>query len=331
LRRAIVIAIILAGLGGLAYWLIARGGQEAPNTLRLSGHIETREIDLAFRVPGTISTIYFHEGDEIRAGQVVATLEARDLKDDIMQAQAAAATARANLAKLLAGSRPQEIREAQAAQAQAKADLDNKRLDWERNEQLFKEGVIAASRRDSFRAAYQVAQQAFQQAKERARLVEIGPRREDIDAARAELARTEANLALTRTRLGYATLYASTNGVVLVRESDPGEVVAVGSPVMTTGNLDDLYVEAYIPETDLARVRYGMKAAVTTDTYPGKRYNGVVRFVESRAQFTPKTVETRQERVSLVYRTKIYVENPHHELKPGMPAEAVIFLDSAGR
>jgi HlyD family secretion protein len=324
---AIIAVVGLAATGGLLYWLLSGAGQEAGNVLRLSGHIEATETDLAFKVPGKIAAINFYEGDLLKPGQVVAELEAQDLRDDVTLAEANAAAAGANLAKLLAGSRPQEIREAKAAVDEAKADMDNKKLDFERNQKLFEEGVVSVARRDNARTAYRVAEEAYRRALESFRLVKEGPRREDIEAARAELARARANLELARTRLGYARLVAPTAGVVLVREAEPGEVAQVGSPVLTTGDLARAYLEAYIPETDLARVRYKQRAVVTTDTYPGKEYPGWVSFVASQAEFTPKTVETRKERVTLVYRVKIRVENPGYELKPGMPADGVIFLE----
>jgi HlyD family secretion protein len=187
--------------------------------------------------------------------------------------------------------------------------------------------AVAVSRRDNAKAAYLMAQEVLRRARENSSLVQEGPRREDIDKAKADLKQMQANLELAQTRLNYATLIAPVNGVVLARPSEPGEVAAIGSTIVTTGDLDNVYVEAYIPEVDLAKVRYGQKAFVTTDAYPDRKYPGWISFINSKAEFTPKTVETYKERVALVYRTKIRVENPNHELKPGMPAEAVILLE----
>lgn len=327
MKRILIVVAVAVLLGGLAYWLVQRLEQGPQNTLELSGHIEATETDLSFKVPGKVAAVHFCEGDEFKAGQVVAELEAKDLKDNVALAEATLAQAEANMAKLLAGSRPQEIREAQAAADQAQADLTNKRLDYERNQDLFREGVVAASRRDNAEAAYKVAQEGHRRAMENLRLVREGYRKEDIAAGRAALENARANLELARTRLGYARLVAPVDGVVLVRDAEPGEVLAIGSPVLTTANLDRVYLEAYIPETDLAKVRYLQRAYVTTDTYPGRRYPAWVSFISSQAEFTPKTVETKKERVTLVYRTKIRVENPRHELKPGMPADGFIILD----
>jgi HlyD family secretion protein len=291
------------------------------------GHIEATETDLAFKVPGIITKINFQEGDFLKAGAVVAELNSQDLRDEVAAAKAKVMAEEANLERLLAGSRRQEIAEAKAAVLQAQADLENKQLDYERMEGLLQRRAVAVSRRDNARAAYLMAQEALRRARENYSLVKEGPRQEDIAKARADVKQMQANLELAQTRLGYATLTAPVNGVVLTRPAEPGEVAAIGSTILTTADLDNVYLEAYIPEPDLAKVRYGQKVAVTTDAYPDKKYAGWISFINSKAEFTPKTVETYKERVALVYRTKIRVENPNYELKPGMPAEAVIFLD----
>jgi HlyD family secretion protein len=226
-----------------------------------------------------------------------------------------------------AGYRVQEVREAQAAMAKAQADLKDKKLDYDRFKNLFDRKVVSASTRDKYEAAFLMTKEALRSAAENYSKMKEGFRQEDIDQARADLKQAQATLELARTRLGYATIFSPADGVVLVKPAEVGEVAAIGATVVTLGLLNDIWFEGYIPETDLARVRYGQKAALTTDTYPGKQYPAWVSFINSKAEFTPKTVETFKERVTLVYRTKIRAENPNHELKPGMPAEAVIFLD----
>jgi len=328
MRKSRIIAIVLfvAALS-VGAWLYFRGNQGPGNELRLSGHIEATETDLSFKVAGKIAAINFQEGDWVKPGQVVAELEAQDLKDDVAAAESRLAAARANLAKLERGYRPQEIHEAGAAVAQAQADLVNKEIDYKRQQRLFERQTVAAKTRDKAEADYLMAKAALRQAQQQFNLRQEGYRTEDIAAARAEFKQAQAQLELAQTRLGYATITAPVTGVVLSRPAEPGEVAAVGSVVLTLGDLDHIYFEGYIPETDLARVHYGQKAALTTDTYPGKRYPAWISFINSKAEFTPKTVETFKERVTLVYRTKIRADNLHYELKPGMPAEAVIFLD----
>jgi len=246
----------------------------------------------------------------------------------VANAQARVAVAQANLTKQLNGYRPQEVREAKDQVDKTAADLYNKRLNYDRMQNLLQRKVVAAGTRDQAEADFRQAAAANQAAKEQYDLRKEGYRQEDIDAARADLKQAQATLALAQTRLGYATIYAPADGAVLVKPAEVGEVAAVGATVLTLGLLDDVWFEGYIPETDLAKVLYGQKGEVTTDAYPGKKYPAWVSFISSKAEFTPKSVETYKERITLVYRSKIRAANPNHELKPGMPAEAVIFLDS---
>ncbi|MEJ2071057.1 MAG: efflux RND transporter periplasmic adaptor subunit [Syntrophobacterales bacterium] len=327
MKRIFLIVLVVGALVALGVWLYWENQQGDHNVLRLSGHIEATETDLGFKVPGKIAAIYFEEGQEVKAGEVVAKLESQDLRQELDAAQARLQAAKANAAKLEAGYRPQEVREAQAAVAQAQADYNDKAKDYWRKENLFKRKVVTGSSRDKAEAAYLMAKESLRRAQETYDLRKSGYRKEDIEAARADFRQAQAALQLAQTRLGYATITSPVNAVVLARPVEPGHVAAVGATVLTLGDLDHAYFEGYIPETDLARVRYGLRAEVTTDSYPGKRYPAWVSYISSKAEFTPKSVETFKERVTLVYRTKIRVENQSHELKPGMPAEAYIFLN----
>lgn len=328
-KRLVLLIFILAGLGFLGYWLYTRDQLDKnKDRLKLSGHIQTTETDLSFKVSGKISKIHFDEGDWIKAGQVVAELEVQDLKDEVAQAQARLAAAQANFAKYRAGYRVQEIEEAKAAVAKAKADLENKQANFFRYRNLYERKTVSKQVRDQSEADYLVARATLKSAQEQYDLRRAGFRREDINAAQYEFEQARAALELAQTLLSYATITAPADGVVLVKPAEVGEVAAIGSTVLTLGLLDDVWFEGYIPETDLARVRYGMKAEITTDSYPGKRYAAWVSYISAKAEFTPKSVETFKERVTLVYRTKIRCANPNHELKTGMPAQAVVFLDS---
>ncbi len=327
MKRILLALLLLLAFLALGAWLYWSNKKNDRGVLRLSGHIEATETDLGFKVPGKVAAIYFEEGQEVKAGEVVAELESQDLRRELEAAQARLEATRANLAKLEAGYRPQEVREAQAAVAQAQADYDEKAKDYRRMQHLFERRVVPASTRDKAEAAFLMAKEGLRRARENYDLLKSGFRQEDIDAARAEFRQAQASLELAQTRLGYATITSPVTGVVLARPMEPGQVAAVGATVLTLGDLDHAWFEGYIPETDLARVRYEQKAEVTTDTYPNKRYPAWVSYIAAKAEFTPKSVETFKERVTLVYRTKIRVENPHHELKPGMPAQATIFLD----
>jgi len=171
-------------------------------------------------------------------------------------------------------------------------------IDYQRAENLFKAGAISAQNRDVARTQFQ--------------------------ADKATVEQLKASLELAETRLGFAELASPLNGFVLVKSSLAGEVIQPGTPVFTAIDLNNVWVTAYINESDLARVKLGQQAYVVTDTYPGKKYKGELSFVSSEAEFTPKTIQTTQERVKLVYRVKVRVDNSSLELKPGMPADAYI-------
>lgn len=329
-KRKIIIGVlaILVVAAATVYSLSWWQSRQPKNLLRLQGHMEATETDLSFKVSGLIEFVYFQEGDWVRTGQKVAGLEAKDLKDEVDRARANMLAAKANLAKQEAGYRPQEVKEAEAQVGKTKADLDNKKIEYERYENLLRRKVVAAQTRDKIQADYLMAREAYKSAREELSLRREGFRKEDIDKAREDYKSAAAGLELAQTRLGYATISSPLNGVVLVRPMEPGMTAAVGSPVLTLGDMDNIYFEGYIPETDLARVKFGMKAEITTDAYSGKKYPAWVSFINSKAEFTPKTVETYKERVTLVYRTKIRAQNLNYDLKPGMPAEAVILLDS---
>ena len=329
-KRPVIVGLLALAviLGGLGYWLYSMEHRVPNSRLRLQGHMEATETDLSFKVSGLIEFIFFQEGDWVASSQKVAGLEAKDLRDEVDRAKATLAAAAANLAKLEKGYRPQEVKEAEAQVGKTKADLENKKIDYERYENLLKRKVVPAITRDKFRADYLMAQESHKSALEQYSLRKEGFRQEDIDQARGEFQQAKASLDLALTRLGYATITSPVTGVVLTRPMEPGMTAAVGTPVLTLGDLDNIYFEGYIPETDLAKVKFGMKAEITTDTYPGKKYPAWVSFINSKAEFTPKTVETYKERVTLVYRCKIRAQNLNCDLKPGMPAEAVIFLDS---
>jgi HlyD family secretion protein len=218
------------------------------------------------------------------------------------------------------------VKASQQAVADAQADLDQKKLDNDRAKRLFGKDEISAQDRDLAATALKRAEAIFKAAQQRYNEAVEGSRKEDIAIARANLAAANADLGLSRIDLGYTALLAPAAGVITVRQAELGEVVAPGSPVVTLADLDHIWLRAYIAETDLGRIRWGQEATVTTDTYPGKQYHGRISFISSSAEFTPKSVQTYKERVTLVYRIKIDVDNPNHELKPGMPADAHIEL-----
>jgi HlyD family secretion protein len=233
-----------------------------------------------------------------------------------------------SLALTLAGTRHQEVKAAQQTMLDAEADLNEKKIDNERAEKLFAKDEVSAQDRDLAGTALKRAEALFNAAQQRYNEAVEGSRKEDIAIARANLNQAGADLGLSRVNLSYTVLRAPFAGVVTVRQVELGEVMSPGSPVITLSDLDHIWLRTYIAETDLGRIHWGQDAIVTTDTYPGKQYHGSISFISPDAEFTPKSVQTYKERVTLVYRIKIDIDNPNHELKPGMPADAHVDLAS---
>jgi len=266
------------------------------------------------------------EGQQVAQGTLLAQLEGADLKQKILIDETAVAVRKDDLALTMAGTREQEVRASQQSVVDAQADLHEKQLDSQRADALYAKDEISTQDRDLAATALKRSDANFKAAGQRYNEATEGSRKEDIAIARANLNQADANLGLSRIDLSYTTLRAPSTGVITVRQAELGEVVSPGSPVVTLADLDHIWLRAYIAETDLGRIHWGQDAAITTDTYPGKRYHGRISFISPDAEFTPKSVQTYKERVTLVYRIKIDIDNPNHELKPGMPADARIEL-----
>ncbi|MFZ0734246.1 MAG: efflux RND transporter periplasmic adaptor subunit [Candidatus Sulfotelmatobacter sp.] len=328
MNRRIPILIVLAALIATGVYLYPRLTKDSkpPNELVLSGNIEAHESLVSFKVQGRIIELPIEEGQSVENGALLARLDDADYKQRVRIDEAGVRVRQSNLALTLAGTREQEIKAERENMIDAQADMQQKKLDDDRAGRLFSEDAISAQDRDladtalkRSRATFQAAQQKYNEAVE-------GSRKEDIAIAEANLKEASANLGMSRVNLDYTVLRAPTAGVITVREAELGEVMVPGTPVVTLADLDHIWLRAYVAESDLGRIRWGQGADVTTDTYPGKRYHGRISFIASDAEFTPKSVQTYKERVMLVYRIKIDIDNPNHELKPGMPADAHITL-----
>jgi HlyD family secretion protein len=382
----IVLAVIAAVmLIGWRSWFHQADGR----SIRVSGNIELTEVNISFKVPGKLVERRVDEGDRVTPGMLVARLDkeqllrqrdrasdavlsadsqlaqqstaidfqAETLEGQIQQRGAEVNAANARLAELLAGSRVQEKEQARDAVDRAQTEYGRSANDWKRAQELFKNEDISAADFDQYRTHYESAAAQLKTAQEQQAMVLEGPRKEDIDAARAQLAtaqavsrlaeaqrlelkrrrqelvqrqadlgQRQADLAVVRTQLDDTDAFSPVGGVVLVKSAEPGEVIAAGTTVLTVGDIDHPWVRAYIAEGDKGRVKLGDKAKVTTDSYPGKIYWGRVSFISSEAEFTPKQIQTQEERAKLVYRVKIAVDNPKGELNSNMPADAEIEL-----
>jgi HlyD family secretion protein len=330
-------------------------------SFRIPGRIALRAVDegmtvaagqLVARLDNTdlSDEVRLREAELSAADAALRELAAGPRPQETARAEAEVRRAEAQLADLQAGARPQEIESARAALARARADEEKARKDSERTESLLARQLIPPQQNDAARAALEMAEARRKEAEEALALSLAGPRKDQVELARAELAGARENLslvkegarreaieqararrkqaaeglALARTRLSHATAHAPLGGIVLSRNAEAGEYVAAGTPVVTIADLRDVWLRAYVAETDIGKVKPGQRVVVTTDSWPGKRHEGRVSFIASEAEFTPKSVQTPKERVKLVYRVKVTVANPEMELKPGMPADGLI-------
>jgi HlyD family secretion protein len=380
MKKRIVIILLVVALGVTGYLWSTGAFARKGNSILVSGNLELTQVDLSFKTAGKLVERRVDEGNWVKQGDLIARLDpveiqrtnVRDkalvvgaksnydqlvtsiefqkatLESDIAARVAELDVAQAKLDELLNGSRKQEIQQSEAAVNDAKAQLEFARLDWERSQTLFKNDDISKQQYDQYRTRLDSTAAALRQGEEKLALVVEGPRKEDIEAARAQVARAQAaiqaseadlmarraevsraraQVAITQTQINDTVVTAPMEGVVLVKSAELGEVLAAGTTVVTIGDIDHPWLRAYINETDLGRIQLGEPAKLTTDSFPGKTYPGRISFISSEAEFTPKQIQTREERVKLVYRIKIDVNNQNHELKSNMPVDAEIQLN----
>jgi len=285
-----------------------------------SGHVEATEVLVSTKVPGSIESRAVDEGQTVSAGQELARIDTTDTRLALGAARAERALAEAELRLRLAGSRVEDVREAQAQLARAEADLGGAQKDLDRMEGLLAAGSGTTKARDDARTRRDVAQGGLDAARERLRRLEAGSRREEKDAARARLDAADARIAQLEQQLKDALIVSPVAGVVTETLAEKGELASRGTGIVVVTDLENAWLNAYVAEPELGHLRLGQEAEVATDD--GQVRKGRVSFVASRAEFTPKNVQTRDERVKLVYRIKVALENGDGLFKPGMPATA---------
>ncbi len=320
--KRIVPVVLLLGLGGFALWRFVLAPRADAAGLVASGTVEATDAQLGFQVPGRIARLAPQEGDRVAAGDELATLDVSELDARRAQAQAQVEAVRAQLDELLAGSRREEVAQGRATLAAADSRVADAERDAERARTLLAGRAVSREAVDKATLAVDLARRQRDQAAEQLALLEQGPRPERITAARAQLAQAEAAVATLDATLANSRITAPFAGVVTLRHREPGEIVGAGAAVVTLMNLDDRWVRIYVPENRLGRVAIGQPAEITSDTFPQRRYTGEVAFIASSAEFTPKNVQTAEERVKLVYAVKVRITgDTEQELKPGLPAD----------
>jgi HlyD family secretion protein len=327
-KRALIILAVVAALalggGGWLYW--RHDGAEGTNTLILYGDVDIREAQPAFNDAGTIATIVVQEGARVKRGDLLATLDDVRYAAALAQAKAQMDNQNQTLAKLLAGSRPEEIAQAKATMEALQTTYLNNEASYKRFADLAASNAGTIQQRDDAKAAFESGRQQYEAARQAYLLAVAGPRAEDIAAARAAYQAAQAAVALAQRQFDDTRLYAPSDGVVEDRILEPGDMASPSTPVLTIALPNPLWVRAYAPENELGRIRLGMKASVSADSYPGRAYDGWIGYISPTAEFTPKAVETPELRTALVYQLRVYACDARGELRLGMPATVRIDL-----
>lgn len=272
-RRLIIAGIVL--IAGIALIVFLRlGNTRDQGTLTLSGNVEVTEVNMGFKIPGRVQSLYTDEGRTVTKGGKIATLDSAELESMVNQSKASVKNAEAQFKKA--------------------------RKDHERYALLYRDGVIASQQMDAAMSSY--------------------------DVAVSQLQLSRASLRTAEVKLKDSVMYAPLNGVVLRKNIEEGETVGAGTMVITIGDLGNPWVKVYVKEDELGTVKLGQKADVVVDSFPNKRYEGIVTYISSDAEFTPKNVQTKEERVKLVFGVKVSVKNQNNELKPGMPADVKVLV-----
>ena len=328
-KKTVILLVVLAVAGGIVLaWWQHHEQNNATHQLKLYGNIDIREVDLAINASERIAKVLFWEGDKVEQGQLMAELELERFQAEVERLKGDVAAQQALVQKLQNGSRPQEIRQARDLLDEAKAQEIIAWLTYKRLKKLLPRKLVSTEEVDNAKATAEAATARRKAAEETLSLAIEGPRQEDISAAKARLIALRAQLALAEHDLEDARLYAPANGIIRDRILEPGDMATPQRPIYTLALTDPMWARVYVSEPDLGKIRPGMEAVITTDSFPGKHYRGWVGYISPTAEFTPKTVQTEELRTHLVYQVRVYACNPQGELRLGMPVTTVIPLGS---
>jgi len=315
-----LILLVLLGLG--SYWGYGRYFQPVPVGLQASGTIEATEVNLAAKLPGAVEFVAVKAGDTVKKGQVVAVISRSDLAAQRERDALGVEKAGTQLADLVSGAREQEISDARSQVSSAQVNLDRAGTDYSRINSLHGAGAAPAAELEKAETALKLAQNQLDSAKSRLSLLESGPRRDQVEAARVELERSRAILKAADTILEDAKVVSPIDGTVVTRNFEPGEYLPAGAPVVTVADLSDLWIKIYVSTDDLPRVSLGQQVSFSVSGLD-EQFTGRVAEIASKGEYTPKTIQTKQERTNIVYAVKVRIDSRGGVFKPGMPADVI--------
>jgi HlyD family secretion protein len=330
-RIIVIVFIILFVTVGLLVYIGQKNNRE--KGLYYSGTIETTQAKLSFQIPGRVANVNVQEGQAIIKGQIIAELDRAEFESRLAQANAnleRAQKAKQQLQTVLSINEktlPSEVARARANVNSVRDTLKDAEKNYKRFEDLFSKGVITEKERDSMKLNYDVAKSRLIESESVLKLAEgnltkIDAVKQDIEVAVAQINSASASLNQASIQLDYTQLKSPSDGVVTSRNIEPGETVNSGREVITISELTRVDLKIFVDETEIGKVKPGQKVDIKVDTFPGKTYKGIVSFISPEGEFTPKIIQTKKERVKLVYLVKVSIANPGFELKAGMPADA---------
>lgn len=323
-RRALHSVFSLA-LSGFILILTPGCRKAAENNLpRVTGTIESRTAKISPRIGGRVLRVLVEEGQTVKPGQPLVELDHEYLDLELKQAEAAVAAARAQLELLRRGARSEDIIQAEQQLKQAEINLEQVRNDAGRFRRLYEQGAITQKQKEEAENRLALAEAQYNQVREALKKIKSLARPEEIELAEARLHQAEAAAELVKKNIEDSIVICPVEGVVTEKAVEPGELVNPGATLVTISCLDPVYLWVYVSAEELGRVRLGGRAEVTIDSFPGKSFEGRIVYLSPEAEFTPKNIQTREDRIKLVFAVKIELPNPEGQLKPGLPAEAII-------
>jgi len=326
MKIKLLIAIVIIVIGAFAIETKRLNNRPDDSAIVLSGNIEVTEVDAGFKIGGRIAKLKAEEGEKVEKDKILATLDKVEFENIVSQNVAYLNEKQILLEELKAGSRREDLEQAKANVSYADAELSKTKKDYERIESLYNNGILSAQQFDSAKKSYEAAVSMHKKSLESFNLVKAGPRMEEIKAAENRVQYAEASLKVAKEKLNDTTIYSPVSGVILKKNAESGEIISPAIPVYTIGVLEKPWIKVYVKEDKLGLIKLGQRAEIKTDSFPNKIYEGTVTYISSEAEFTPKNIQTQEERVKLVFGVKINVKNINDELKPGMPADVRLLL-----
>ncbi len=309
---------------GIFLLLVLSCSERRGSHIKLSGIIEGKEVEVSSKLPGRIKEIYVDEGDRVKENDIIAVIDSLDYEIQKKQIEAVVESASANLKLLERGARREDIRVAEELLKQAEANLRNAERDFNRAKRLLEEKSITEKQWEDAKTKYEFALAQFKQSEENLKKLKKGAREEEIELAKAKLKEAMASLEAIENKIKDCKIYAPIDGIVSVKFRERGEMVTAGTPIVKIVNTEKVYIYVYIPEREIGLIKIGGIAEVRVDSFPERKFEGKIVYISPEAEFTPKQIQTEDERTKLVFKTKIEVENREGIFKIGMPADAFI-------